>query len=86
MAEGKLTGRTPVWHIQHPGLKPACAHAHMRMHMQGREVAITSINGVYAIIVKTENLKNHLRNLEKESKRKDDPGSSRRNSRSAGLG
>lgn len=44
----------------------ACAHANARA---GEGVAIASINGAYATIVKTENLKNHLRNIEKESKR-----------------
>jgi hypothetical protein len=39
------------------------------MRAQGRGAAIISIYGVYATIVKTENLKNRLRNLEKESKK-----------------
>lgn len=72
-----LIGGTPVWPIQDPG---SISSAGRRLGTNS-----TSIYGVYATIVNSENIKNHLRYLERESKRKDNPGSSRRKSHSAGL-
>lgn len=60
-----LIGGTPMWHIQDPG---SISSAGRRLGANS-----TSIYGVYATIVNSENIKNHLRYFRKRIKKKRQP-------------